>query len=411
MKILHLFGSVTLPQNPDMEACSGVVWNTLQLAKVQRARGHEVVVCAPSHTPWTRDWCSVRLVGLPSVSWARMRWGNSTLDVRQPLANTLYTATRAFDIVHAHKEQYVRYLRAPVKVVHVDSNPLSNDAIALPEDARIANLKTLDHSADAIIAVSHYIADQLRTAYPFSIPIKIVGNGVDTKTFGGENLTEARAAWRSQWHIQSADDLVFLYCGAIIAEKGVLELVEAFLNLLSAVPNAHLVIAGSQNLWTRPQAKPFDYIEKIQRLALRAASHIHFTGPVGHDVIAQIYQAADVVVIPSTDQEASPLVALEAMASATPVVATTVGGIPELVSGVGTLVSPNDSEALRNAMEALARHPDTRLEQATLGRQRVLPRSWENMERAINDVYQELLVSRGRKLKRRPPLPNTFPGR
>lgn len=395
MRILHLFGPANVPRNPDIEACSGVVWNTLQLAAAQRRRGHEVVVASPANTAWAENWRSVKLIGLPQRKWARASVGQKTIDLRRPLANLLYTATHQFDVVHTHKEEYVAYIRSRIKVVHADSNPLSLDALTLPEAVRTANFRTLNRSADGIIAVSHFIANQFQRAYPFSIPIHVVQNGVDTQQFGGAIGAEDRWRWRHQWNLTSPDDPVFLFCGALIEEKGVLELVEAFVSLLRSVSNAHLVIAGSENLWVPKQASSA-YITQIRKIALQAnpTPHIHFLGPVGHDVLPQIYSAADVVVIPSTYQEPSPLVALEALASGKPVIASDVGGIPELIAGLGSLVQPGDIEALRAAMETMALNPDIRHQHGSAGRREILDHTWEHMESAVSDVYHDLLASR-----------------
>lgn len=393
MKILHLFGPVNLPCNPDSDPCSGVVWNTLQLAAAQRRQGHDVTICAPAPSSSATIWNGVKLLGLPPKTWARVKLGKKPWDMSQPIANLLYTSTRRFDVIHAHKQEYVRGLRARVKIIHADSDPLSPDTQGAKTRDRQANFHTLNRSADGIIAVSQFVADRFYQAYPFTIPIRVISNGVDTAKFSTIGDETDRQLLRSQWHVTSPDDPVFLFCGALIEEKGVLNLVEAFVHLLASIPNAHLVIVGSENLWTTARFDIADYTARVRQAAMIATkpSPVHFLGAIGHDRLPRIYQAADVVVIPSTCQEASPLVALEAMAASRPVIGTSVGGVPELLQGIGTLIPPGDSDSLCHAMEFLVQHPDVRLRQSILGRQRSLHNTWDHMESAVNQVYRNLL--------------------
>lgn len=397
MKILHLFGPVNLPRQPEIEACSGVVWNTLQLAKIQKQRGHEVTIAAPSTVSWQAHWRSIKLVGISHQSWARTRVGHHSLDMRQPLANMLYTLSHRFDIVHTHKESYVRCLAGGARIVHADSDPLVHPGGVVSTAAQQADFTTINRFADAIVAVSQYVARQYQVAYPFTIPIHVVNNGVDTHQFDASQYLLQRLHWRQQWHVTSDDDPVFLYCGALIEQKGVLNLVQAFAHLHQALPEAHLVIVGSGALWTgRPVAD--GVLQDIARQS-SCTSHIHLLGAYGHRVLPQIYAAIDVVVVPSMLPEASPLVILEAMASTKPIIASDVGGIPELVRNIGTLVPVGSIEALSEAMKRLALNPELRRAQGTLGRRVSLSRTWDKNEQSIRTIYRELLYrTRPRRL-------------
>lgn len=109
--------------------------------------------------------------------------------------------------------------------------------------------------------------------------------------------------------------------------------------------------------------------------------------------VAEILKGIDVVVIPS-EQEAFPRVALEAMAMEVPVVASSVGGLPEAVEqGVtGILVPPRDIEALANALRELIGKPERRREMGQRGRQRVERLfSLEENVRRTKQVYREVL--------------------
>jgi glycosyltransferase involved in cell wall biosynthesis len=113
--------------------------------------------------------------------------------------------------------------------------------------------------------------------------------------------------------------------------------------------------------------------------------------------IAPYYALFDALLLPSGN-EGTPVVAIESLAAGTPVVATRVGGVPDVVSdGVdGFLTSIGDVEELAAALEKLARDPALREEMGRAGREHTLPRY--RVERLVDDVdalYRELLAERG----------------
>ncbi len=137
--------------------------------------------------------------------------------------------------------------------------------------------------------------------------------------------------------------------------------------------------------------------EAVEQLAhdLGIARQTIFVG-YQHDV-AGYYGLFDVLVLPSGN-EGTPVVAIEALAAGTPVVATRVGGVPDVVEDGtdGFLVPVEDVEALAAALERLARGPELRRQMGRAGRERTLPRY--KVERLVDDVdalYRELLTEAG----------------
>jgi glycosyltransferase involved in cell wall biosynthesis len=129
------------------------------------------------------------------------------------------------------------------------------------------------------------------------------------------------------------------------------------------------------------------------------ADRVELTGT--REDVAQILARADVFVL-SSRSEGMPMSALEAMAAGLPVVATAVGGVPELVvdGETGFLVPPGDAPALSRALDRILGDPDLRRRLGEAGRQRAggmfaLP-EWQA---AHLRLYEELLARRGLRLR------------
>jgi glycosyltransferase involved in cell wall biosynthesis len=102
----------------------------------------------------------------------------------------------------------------------------------------------------------------------------------------------------------------------------------------------------------------------------RAGEHVRFVGQVSHAEVAELRSRAALQIVPSRSAEVMPLAAVEAMAAGVPVVASAVGGVPELVGDPAALVPPGDPGAL--AAAARARFGDARAGEAGLRRVREL---------------------------------------
>jgi glycosyltransferase involved in cell wall biosynthesis len=113
--------------------------------------------------------------------------------------------------------------------------------------------------------------------------------------------------------------------------------------------------------------------------------------------VAPYYSLFDVLLLPSGN-EGTPVVAIESLAAGTPVVATDVGGVPDVVENErsGLLTRVGDIDRIADALERLARDPDLRRELGQAGRERTIPRY--RVDRLVDDVdalYRELLAERG----------------
>ena len=181
----------------------------------------------------------------------------------------------------------------------------------------------------------------------------------------------------------------FLVCavGQICSRKGLLELIDALRRISTLAPDVHLAIVG----------KVVFQHEEVYLDALLAASRapgiegrVHFTGEL-HDVSPAL-QAADLLVLNSRDEPFG-LVLIEAMASGTPVLATRVGGIPEIVTDAenGWLIESGDTNALALKLLELSRSRHLLSQVAQTAQRTTCPHfSSERFHRDLAKFYAEL---------------------
>jgi glycosyltransferase involved in cell wall biosynthesis len=140
-----------------------------------------------------------------------------------------------------------------------------------------------------------------------------------------------------------------LYVGNLVLGKGLQFLLVALSDIVRCFSATRLTIVGSG-----PQQAELEAMVHARKLE----DHVEFLGRIPHDQVPQLMHKADLFVFPSLS-EATPRVVMEAMAMALPVVATRVGGIPEMVEdGVtGRLVQPGSAPELADAIMWVFRHP------------------------------------------------------
>lgn len=398
-RILHLMGERDLPQNPDQADLSGLVQTVLQVAKGQQQRGHKVWVATVGPKGWRTEWNGVRLICLPIASWARLRLGRWGLDLRTHLPYVLLALRYPFDIVHAQQHTYMRGIRARARIIHFHFLPLEGDDHPLgPNDLRL-----IVQESDAQLAVSQNIARRLSEQlerHHLRGRVQVVYNGVDTQRFNPERWQDKREALRREWGVPDYG-VVFLYAGAIVPGKGVIHLVRAFDRLRQYRQDAYLVLVGGGRLYRSSFSSSNPVHENYEtqvRKALEKASQrgrAHFLGLLPARQMPEIYAAADVQVVPSVVQEPLGLVALEAMATGRPVIASRTGGIPEIVSpSAGLLIPPGDEEALEKAMLTLLEDPSKRISMGKQARQQARDFSWERMVDQLEIIYADALISK-----------------
>lgn len=206
---------------------------------------------------------------------------------------------------------------------------------------------------DRVVCCSEYIRDKIAQRYPWAGDrLSVVPNGVDTRQF-----VPSRSASRHQ----------ILYAGRLTPEKGAHVLIKAFEKIREHYIDAQLVLAGP--FWITPTAHLVGsskaqvrewrrlgegYELLIKREAQRLGN-VFLTGAVNHKALVRMYRTAAVFVHPCLWNEPFGMILAEAMACGLPVVASNVGGIPEVIhdSRSGLLTEPGDVDGLVKAVERL----------------------------------------------------------
>ena len=147
-----------------------------------------------------------------------------------------------------------------------------------------------------------------------------------------------------------------LFCGRIVAEKGVRELIDAVTGISDT--RVKLLIIGSDNF---AQGNKGRYAEDIEKLVAENKDRIMHLGYVDNGMLYQYYKSADVQVVPSIWEEPAGLVVLEGMMSRVPLIITRSGGMIEYVNNEYTKIIPKDEYLVENIREhiiALMNNPD-----------------------------------------------------
>ena len=233
----------------------------------------------------------------------------------------------------------------------------------------------------AVIAVSQHTADHIvgEECVPAE-KVNVVLNGIDFSRVKVSDK-DAPARLRREWCPEGAHLLVVP--GRLHPEKGHTHFFQALPAIRQRLARPVVVLVAG--------AGPFESAYREEVRFLGCEDVVRFLG-FRRD-IPDVIAAADLVVLPSV-AEAFGLVVAEALYLGTPIVATQVGGIPEIVEdGIdGVLVPPGDSKALADAIVRLLGDPERRRLMASAGRERVRERfSFEKLMRAYEQLYERLV--------------------
>lgn len=298
----------------------------------------------------------------------------------------LFERVGGFRVVHAH-DWLVAFAARAVK--HAKRLPLvatihatefgRNHGLHNTTQNYISNVEWwLTFEAWKVIVCSRYMENELK--YVFQLPadkVRVIPNGVDP-----ENYLRRSDRVRRDFYAAPEERMVF-YVGRLVREKGVQVLLHAVPRVLEQMPNTKFVIGGKG-----------PYLEELQAQAdrLGIAPRVYFTGYIDDGARNALYHWADVAVFPSL-YEPFGIVALEAMAAKTPVVASGTGGLGEIIDHGwdGLKVPPGDSQALAEQILLVLQNPG----RARMLRERAFRKvreqyDWRKSARETARLYREV---------------------
>jgi len=346
------------------------------LAEGLVARGHEVQVITSLSRPDlpAREWRNgvhiirTRLSSRTPSGWAGHAVGSVPATVRE---------ARWADILHAQtfaSAVPVGIAASLTRKVWVTSFHTSHFLARADRPGWRPILRTLVRWPDHALAASSEIAQVGERLAP-GTRVEALVNGVDTGAF---RATVPTFPWShgERWVVVPR---------RLVSKNGVEFLVRAAPEILRKIPQARFLIIGDG-----PERRALELLAG----ELGVVSALRFLGARPHDEMPGLLCSAEIAILPSL-MEATSVAALEAMACERPVVATRVGGLPEIVDDeVGALVAPGDPQALARGVVGLLEGGDL----AGMGqraRERVVMR-WSN-ERLVDRhiaIYQDLLAGR-----------------
>lgn len=243
-------------------------------------------------------------------------------------------------------------------------------------------------TADRIVATSPQEKEHMRSLVSQKGKIDIIPCGTDIEHFGSTNRQEAR----SRLGISPDTGMVF-YVGRFDPRKGIETLVRAVAaSQVRKNTQLHLVIGGG----SRPGEQDGIERDRIEQIAteLGIAQITTFPGRIDDEELPLYYAAADVCVVPS-HYEPFGLVAIEAMASGTPVIASDVGGLQYTVVSeqTGLLVPAKDVAAFSQAIDRILADSQWREQLGVNARKRVEQKfSWNGVAAQLSDLYTQLIA-------------------
>jgi glycosyltransferase involved in cell wall biosynthesis len=227
-----------------------------------------------------------------------------------------------------------------------------------------------------IIVLSRFSADQVEEIHPGAgARTAIIPGGVDLERF--VPAADRRAA-RAALGLPETGPLVFTV-RRLVPRMGLEGLLHAFPRL----PQVHLVIGGTGML--RPRLE-----ETTVRLGLDG--RVRFTGFIADDRLPRFYQAADLVVLPSVALEGFGLIALEALACGTPVVATREAGVADVLDALepSWLVPDHEPETLARTVAAALDRSRVEPDIAERCRAHAAGHGWQRIAEAYETLYRSV---------------------
>ncbi len=331
------------------------------------------------------------------VNLAQYRQCFDRVDVATPHARRLdvigqlvaWLAAHRIDILHTHSYRPNIYARLAgalgrprgLQVVAHYHNYYDKKWNADPAGLSIE--RHLIDSTDAYVAVSEAVSKHITES--LAVPrskIRVIYNGVDQDRLACADKVASRRYFGIDQH-----DIVVGMIGRICHQKGVDTFVDAALELANRFPQMSFVVVGD---------------DEDHDLSISLASKIAVSGLTNririsgfHDDVSRVYGAIDMLCVPSR-WEGFGLVLVEAMHLGIPIVAANVGAVPEVLgnTGAGSLVPPDDVDALVKTIGNLAVCPNRLAVMGQKGRLQASKYNWDKSATEIAALYRHVVGAR-----------------
>jgi len=365
------------------------------LDRLDRARFEAVVAC-PAESPMMEmvQGLNVRTRGLQLLE-ARFTWRVDRIIrylvsfIRVIRSARSIVIDEAPDVIHANSIRAGMVMSAATMGLDMPVIWHAHDILPRHPLSTAVRLFAMATSCNRILAVSRAVSDRFRGVIlrPLRrrVPIRVIHNACDLERF--EANGKEREEIRRSLGLGQTQPVVGIV-GQLTARKGQLELIEAFARTSCEVKDVVLLVIGA-SLFNSDDG----YVEQLQRAVESLGLHnrVRFLG--SRDDVPKLIQGIDVLVV-NSHEEPFALTVLEGLSSGTAVLATAVGGTPEMIrhGENGWLVKAGDRDALVKAMLTLLRDESLRRRLGREGRREAIARfSIERFLKEVEELYSEVL--------------------
>jgi glycosyltransferase involved in cell wall biosynthesis len=224
--------------------------------------------------------------------------------------------------------------------------------------------KWLVHHTDAIISPSAYLRDLLHQRSP--VPVDIIPYGFTPPPRRHRPRRQRMLAASRLFH-----------------RKGVHVMLDALAGL--DLEGWEIVVAGDGPM-----------LPELKKQANRLGLTVEFTGFLQRDDLQELYESSEIFVFPSM-RDNFPVVLLEAMSAGCAIITSDISGMPEVVGEAGLLVPPNDTDALRHALQRLLHEPELRQQLMLRTQERIKRFAWDRILEEHFALYERVRATHARQ--------------
>lgn len=230
------------------------------------------------------------------------------------------------------------------------------------------------NKADAKIAISNCIKEKLSICNVGNVIV--LPNTVNLNEFSNAKPNKIREKLPK-------DAIMLSFFGQLSYSKGITNLLDVMIKLVKSNPKLYFCIAGDGELKSKIQ-------DKIKGLEGR----IFLTGHINYKEIPSFYAASDIILIPSIWQEPFGRIAIEAMASGKPVIASSIGGLKDIVINgkTGLLADPYDSKDWEAKITGLTMNQELRKKMSLASKREAANYSIEQITNGLEKIYKSVLA-------------------